>query len=136
MRKVISLFLCIVTVWAICGGIANADIATDVSQEMKTLMTNTYTQAKSIGKKDNFSNWCGFFVQCQLRALGIGFSGSSTIPDGAKVYSTLTDGATTSSGHIQRKFPGKDCLNNIVEKYGTDIRNIVISYPHATGDYD
>ena len=51
MRKVINVFLCIVTMWVICGGIANADIATDISQRIKLSTQSTAIQANDSDSK-------------------------------------------------------------------------------------
>lgn len=76
---------------------------------------------------------CGYYVRLQLDILGIGHVPGGALGDGNKIYGNLTADAVTSSGYTQKKYPGSNCLDAIVKDYGTDVRNIVVSWVHQYG---
>lgn len=105
------------------------------ASSIKTQITSTYSSAKKLAKVSNFSGKCGTYVKSQLHVLGIINQSKDTdcAGNGNKFYGNVKSGKT-STGYTKTKVSGgAKCLANLVNTYGKNIKNIVISYPHQYG---
>lgn len=102
-----------------------------------SIINSTYSEALSRANADvgisKFDGWCGLYVRLQLDVLGIGHVPGGALGNGRDVYGNLTAEATTSTGYKQKKYPGNNCLYDIVNAYGNKVENIVISFDHQYG---
>lgn len=111
---------------------ASANIS---ASSVKTQITSTYSSAKKLAGVSNFSGKCGNYVKSQLHVLGVINKSKDTdcAGNGNKFYNNVKSGKT-STGYTKTKVSGgSKCLTNLVNTYGKNIGNIVISYPHQYG---
>ena len=99
--------------------------------QIKSQIASTYKKAKSIAGRSNFAHQCSLYVYSQLRALKI-----YQVPDnywnGSRWYSNLRANATTSTGYVQKKYSGRNCLTKIVNaNNGKNVYNIVVTFPRS-----
>ena len=104
----------------------------DVPSEINSYGQQIYSVARSYWGR-SFRGYCGTYVKCQLRAMGIFKDGFDFNGNGNRWYSNFEDVTKTSGGYYVYRESGKDCLYNLKEKYGDNLKNIVISFPIQAG---
>ena len=105
----------------------------EISDELISYGQEVYSGARSFFNGRSFSGYCGTYVRCQLRAMGI-FDGKFDFRgNGNQWYSNFEDVQRTSGGYYVYRESGSDCLYKLTEKYGNDLKNIVISFPVQAG---
>jgi len=114
---------------------ANTVCAQDYSvpQELETYGAEIYAGARSYFRGRSFSGYCGTYVKCQLRAMGIFKDGFDFHGNGNQWYSNFDNVQKTSGGYYVYQESGSDCIDKLVEKYGNDLENIVLSFPIQAG---
>ena len=95
--------------------------------EIVAEISSTYTTMRR-NRGSSYDGWCGQYVKDMLKYLGIGYVGKGGSYNGNKFYGNLTDGGVTASGYKQVKYPGKTCLDDILDANGGIAYNIVISF--------
>lgn len=105
----------------------------DISKELISYGEEIYSSARSYFNGRSFSGYCGTYVRCQLRAMGI-FDGDFDFHgNGNQWYSNFEDVQCTSGGYYVYRESGSDCLYKLTEKYGNNLKNIVVSFPVQAG---
>lgn len=104
-----------------------------VPQELVTYGEEIYADARSYFRGRSFSGYCGTYVKCQLRAMGIFKDGFDFHGNGNQWYSNFDNVQKTSGGYYVYQESGSDCIDKLVEKYGNDLENIVLSFPIQAG---
>lgn len=92
-----------------------------------------YASARSYFGRGSFSGYCGTYVKCQLRAMGIFENQFDLHGNGNQWYSNFENVSQTSGGYYVYRESGADCLSKLQEKYGSTLRNIVLSFPVQAG---
>lgn len=127
-KKTAVLLMALLTV-ANCAGAHNYTVA----QEMAAYGEEIYTTARSYFGRRSFSGYCGTYVRCQLRAMGIFKDGFDFRGNGNQWYSNFEDVEKTSGGYYVYREGGSDCIDKLVEKFGSELENIVLSFPIQSG---
>ena len=100
-----------------------------VPDYLKVYGTQIYQGAKANFSRRSFSGYCGTYVKCQLIAMGILEKDTPLHGNGNKWYGLLKDIDKTSTGYFAYSEGGADCLARLTERYGNDLKNIVVSLP-------
>ena len=121
-RKLTVFFLTALLLLVSCFFTASA-----YDSELANDVTSTYSAALSLAGRRSFHGNCNLATAYQLRALGIydgqlDFSGS-----GDQWYSHFSGVSKTSGGYNVITISGKNCLYDLIEKYGTPIYNVIYS---------
>ncbi len=103
-----------------------------VPYELKSYGENIYSKSRSYFGR-SFSGYCGTYVRCQLRAMGIFDNKFDFRGNGNQWYSNFDNTDMTSGGYYVYQESGYDCLEKLAEKYGNDLDNIVLSFPVQAG---
>ena len=127
MKKVMVFTVSLCLFLMVIASYACADV--DYSSKIRQVY-NTCLNDKNNG--NSYNGWCGRYVLHQLEVNGINYVGSGTF-NGNEIYYDMVDGATTSSGYIQKKFSGNNALYDIVNQYGSLVENIVVSFTYQYG---
>ena len=114
---------------------ANTVCAQDytIPKELVAYGEEVYADARSYFGRRSFSGYCGTYVKCQLRAMGIFKDGFDFHGNGNQWYSNFDNVQKTSGGYYVYQESGSDCIDKLVEKYGNDLENIVLSFPIQAG---
>ena len=75
----------------------------------------------------------GTYVLDQLEALEIGYRLGAESTLGGKIYSSLEKWGVTENSFVQKKYSGNDCLYDIIDANGAQIRNVAISFKRECG---
>lgn len=103
-----------------------------VSPELSSYGEKIYSEARSYFGR-SFNGYCGTYVKCQLRAMGI-FDGKFDFHgNGNQWYSNFENVETTSGGYYVYRESGRDCFDKLTQKYGDNLKNIVVSFPIQAG---
>lgn len=132
IKKTAAAFLAAVLCCSAAAG------AADVPQWLSEYGAQTYAAAKADFGGRSFSGYCGTYVRCQLKAMGI-FDGKYDFHgNGNQWYDGFENIGGTSGGYFVYREQGADCINKLVAKYGNDLRNVVVSFPvqaHYSPEY-
>lgn len=128
IKKAVALAIAMLLV----SGTVNAEFYT-VPQELQSYGQQVYTSAKSYFNRRSFSGYCGTYVKCQLRAMGIFDSKFDFHGNGNQWYSNFENVSTTSGGYYVYRESGADCIEKLTGKYGDNLKNIVLSFPIQSG---
>ena len=104
-----------------------------VPSELTTYGQEIYSSARSYFGRRSFSGYCGTYVKCQLRAMGIFENQFDVHGNGNQWYSNFDNVAKTSGGYYVYRESGADCIQKLEEKYGSTLKNIVLSFPIQAG---
>ena len=104
----------------------------DVPSEIDSYGQTIYKASRSYWGR-SFSGYCGTYVKCQLRAMGIFEGGFDFHGNGNRWYSNFEGVTRTSGGYYVYRESGSDCLEKLIENYGNNLKNIVISFPIQSG---
>lgn len=126
-KKAVILFIILL----ITANTVNAEFY-DVPSEINSYGQQVYKVARSYWGR-SFRGYCGTYVKCQLRAMGIFESGFDFSGNGNRWYSNFEGVTKTSGGYYVYSESGKDCLYQLAEKYGKNLKNIVVSFPIQAG---
>ena len=126
-RKAVILLM----IMLITANTVNAEFY-DVPSEINSYGQEIYKVARSYWGR-SFSGYCGTYVKCQLRAMGIFQGGFDFHGNGNRWYSNFEGVTKTSGGYYAYRESGKECLYKLTEKYGNNLKNIVISFPIQSG---
>ena len=121
-KKLITILL---TVIMLSGVFAVSASAYD--KDLLNSITANYQTALSLSGRGSFYGRCNLATAYQLKAMGIyknelDFSGS-----GRMWYEHFKDVNKTSGGYNVITISGKNCLYDLIEKYGNEIYNVVYS---------
>ena len=113
---------------------SNISFAQDytVPSDLKAYGDRIYSGAQSYFGR-SFDGYCGTYVRCQLRAMGIFDDKFDFRGNGNQWYSNFDDVYKTSGGYYVYQESGSDCLQKLTDKYGDSLSNIVISFPIQAG---
>ncbi len=128
MFKKIVVLMCILITLA---GSACAENLT-VPAELCAYGDEIYREALTYHGR-SFSGYCGTYVRCQLRAMGIFDNKFDFRGNGNQWYSNFDNVQMTSGGYYVYQESGADCLTEIAERYGDNLENIVLSFPIQSG---
>lgn len=104
-----------------------------VPQSLSSYGEGIYAQARSYFGGRSFRGYCGTYVRCQLRAMGI-FDGMFDFRgNGNQWYDNFENTEKTSGGYFVYRESGSDCIQKLTEKYGDNLKNIVMSFPIQAG---
>jgi len=139
LSRLLATLLAVVMMIGIVGYVPEARAATDLStmsiNEIKALIPQVHKQALKNTGRSSFSGYCGLYTKQQLSVLGIGYKGTGDFT-GNKAYAGLTANAVTSSGFKQIKYPGSNCLADIVKANNNEpVYNIVVSMNGGSTSY-
>jgi len=104
-----------------------------VPSELSEYGQNVYSSARSYFKRGSFSGYCGSYVRCQLRAMGVFVNQFDVYGNGNQWYSNFADVEKTSGGYYVYRESGANCIDKLREKYGDNLSNIVLSFPIQAG---
>lgn len=107
--------------------------ATPVYGEMAEEATQIYAETKKLSGRRSFNGYCGAYVRYQLRAMGIFEGKYDASGNGNKWYGAFENISRTSGGYYVYRESGNDCLEKLAEKYGNNLKNIVLSFPIQSG---
>lgn len=125
--SVLKKALAALTAAVLCAGMSVG--AADVPQWLSEYGAQTYASAKADFGGRSFSGYCGTYVRCQLKAMGI-FNGKYDFRgNGNQWYDGFANVGGTSGGYFVYSESGADCIQKLVAKYGNDLRNVVVSFP-------
>lgn len=127
IKKVLSLLVLIIVVFGNLNTVFAEDIF--VPDYLNDYGAQIYAGARSNFSRRSFSGYCGTYVKCQLIAMGILDRNTPLHGNGNKWYGLLKDIDKTSTGYFAYSEGGADCLARLTEKYGNDLKNIVVSLP-------
>ena len=105
----------------------------DVPSELSAYGEKIYSSARTYFNRRSFSGYCGTYVKCQLRAMGIFEDGFDLHGNGNRWYSNFENVEKTSGDYYVYRESGKDAVYKLQEKYGEDLDNIVLSFPIQAG---
>ena len=129
-----SLKKVLITFVAVLVAMSDISFANDytVPAELKIYGDRIYNEARSYFGR-SFDGYCGTYVRCQLRAMGIFDDKFDFRGNGNQWYSNFDDVYKTSGGYYVYQESGSDCLKKLTDKYGDSLNNIVISFPIQAG---
>lgn len=130
IRQVIALSLIIITTSAT---VVNAQFYSSVPDDLKMYGEQIYASACTYFERSSFSGYCGTYVKCQLRAMGVFENQFDCHGNGNQWYSNFENITRTSGGYNVCRESGSDCLQKLQEKYGSNLKNIVLSFPIQSG---
>lgn len=104
-----------------------------VPEELSEYGKQVYASARSHYGRGSFSGYCGTYVRCQLRAMGIFKDQFDVRGNGNQWYSNFENVTQTSGGYYVYRESGADCIKNLQSKYGNELKNIVLSFPIQSG---
>lgn len=131
LKKIASLILTLAIIFTAMG--ASAALGEyPVPQELREYGAKIYSTARSSFGR-SFSGYCGTYVRRQLHAMGILNNDFDFRGNGNQWYGNLKDLGATPTGYYAYSESGENCLKTLAEKYGNDLRNIVISFPIQAG---
>lgn len=110
----------------------------DIPEGLNEYASEIYEKARGYFGRYSFSGYCGTYVKCQLRAMGVFEGGYDCHGNGNQWYGAFENIEETSGGYKVYRFDGGDCINKMVASYGNDLKNIVVSLPiqsHHTAEY-
>lgn len=121
-KKLITILLTVIMLSGIFAVSASA-----YNKDLLSSITTNYSTALSLSGRGSFYGRCNLATAYQLKAMGIyknelDFSGS-----GRMWYEHFKDVNKTSGGYNVITISGKNCLYDLIEKYGNEIYNIVYS---------
>lgn len=126
LKRIMSAVISVLLIFALAST-AFAQ-AYPVDAQMQTEGAEIYKRARSYFGR-SFNGYCGSYVKHQLMAMGI-FSGKyDASGNGNKWYGNFENIKKTSGGYYVYRESGNDCLKKLSEKYGNDLKNIVLSFP-------
>ena len=132
LKRVVSAFLTLTILFALpMMSVSAQDYP--VSQSLEQYGAQIYNMAKQSFGRRSFSGYCGTYVRLQLHAMGILNDEFDFHGNGNKWYGNLKDLGKTPTGYYAYSESGADCLEKMAEKYGNDLKNIVISFPIQSG---
>ncbi len=105
-------------------------ISADAFNASDTLdsITYTYSQALAMAGRSSFWGSCNLATAYQLRVKGI-YSGQLDYAGGGNQwYDHYRNGGTTSGGYTIIPIGGADCLYTLINTYGNELYNIVVSF--------
>ena len=105
----------------------------DVPAELSSYGQSIYQGARSLFNGRSFSSYCGTYVRCQLKAMGILENQFDLRGNGNQWYSNFENIERTSGGYYVYRESGSDCLEKLTEKYGNNLKNVVLSFPVQAG---
>ena len=104
-----------------------------VPSELNSYGQKVYSTARTYFGRRSFSGYCGTYVKCQLRAMGIFVNQFDVNGNGNQWYSNFESVDKTSGGYSVYRESGVDCIYKLQEKYGDNLSNIVLSFPIQAG---
>lgn len=126
-KKGIAALLAAAAVFAAGGRVLAEEY--DVPAELGVYGAQIYDGARGYFNRGSFSGYCGTYVRCQLRAMGIFCGGFDFHGNGNEWYNGFDGVGQTSGGYFVYRESGGDCLEKLVANYGTRLSNIVVSLP-------
>lgn len=140
MKRVLSFLLVMVmtaTVMLLVVPPIEVSAASMTVTELKEQVTYSYTQAKKLSGKSNFSGLCGTMVGYQLKALGI--NPSLWAVDGKDHYDHYITMKKTSSGYKIALYPAssgsiEQILNTITQNGTKDAYNLLLGFQKGYGE--
>lgn len=129
IKHVIALSLVIVTM---CANVVNAQFYS-VPDDLVMYGEQIYSSARTYFNRGSFSGYCGTYVKCQLRAMGIFEGQFDCHGNGNQWYSNFENITKTSGGYSVHRESGSDCLQKLQDKCGSNLKNIVLSFPIQSG---
>lgn len=132
MLKILKKAVLLIAVMLMAAGTVSAQNYS-VPQEMAQYGEDIYSGARSFFHRSSFSGYCGTYVRCQLRAMGIFKEGFDFHGNGNQWYSNFDNVEKTSGGYYVYQESGSDCIDKLTAKYGENLNNIVLSFPIQAG---
>ena len=93
--------------------------------ELAESITARYDTALELAGRSSFYGYCNLANAYQLRAWGIFKNGLDYSGTGKGFYDYFTTQSKTSGGYNVVTISGKNCLYDLVDKYGNEIYNVV-----------
>lgn len=101
--------------------------ADDAHEDIQTQITETYRSALALANRRSFHGNCNLATAYQLQALGIFKNNLDYSGSGNLWYDHYKDISKTSGGYSVITISGKNCLYDLIDRYGSEIYNIVYS---------
>ena len=145
MKKIVSRFAALsLTLTCILTTFLASNAAFFTDQELRALEKSFEEKCDEIRTavvhEEYFDGGCAEWTSDQLILNGIGYWYKGYYcygyDHGRYWFSQLDDGAVTESGYTQVKYPGNDCLYDIVYEFGgCPVYNIVVSWEIGNDDW-
>lgn len=119
-KKVTALLLTIISLLVMCSVSASA-----YNKELSASVSQTYKTALTLAKRSSFHGKCNLATAYQLNAVGIYKYGLDYSGTGNSWYKHFSNVKETSGGYNVVTIGGKNCLYDLVKKYGNELYNIV-----------
>ena len=106
-----------------------------ILEQIPNISSKVHTMHKDLTGEDTYKGWCGAYVQDTLHCMEIINSAYDTdvSGNGNQFYDNVQSG-TTSTGYLKNKYPGSNCLYDIVNAYGGEsVFNIVVGWANGYG---
>ena len=132
LKRMFAIVLAFVMLMSFGNTVFANDEAT-VPEWLDSYGAEIFSKAKSYFNRSSFSGYCGTYVRCQLRAMGIFDDQFDFHGNGNQWYNGFINVEETSGGYDVYTEVGPRCIDKLVEKYGSDLRNIVVSFPVQAG---
>ncbi len=129
IKQIIALSVLIITT---STTVANAQFYS-VPDDLTMYGEQIYASACTYFDRSSFSGYCGTYVKCQLRAMGIFEDRFDCHGNGNQWYSNFENITRTSGGYSVCRESGSDCIEKLQAKYGSNLKNIVLSFPIQAG---
>ena len=126
LKKIISAVISLVLIFALT--LTSFAQAYPVDAQMEAEGAEIYRKARSYFGR-SFNGYCGSYVKHQLMAMGIFKGQYDASGNGNKWYGNFENIEKTSGGYYVYRETGNDCLEKLADKYGNNLKNIVLSFP-------
>ena len=131
IRKYKNLIALIMIVFSFAINVSSANY--EVPSEIQSYGEDVYSRARSYFGGRSFNGYCGTYIRCQLRAMGIFDDQFDFRGNGNQWYSNFENVDKTSGGYYVYREEGADCLEKLIRNYGNNLSNIVLSFPIQSG---
>lgn len=131
IRKYKNLIALIMIVFSFAINVSSANY--EVPSEIQSYGEDVYSRARSYFGGRSFNGYCGTYIRCQLRAMGIFDNKFDFHGNGNQWYSNFENVAVTSGGYYVYRESGSDCMKKLTDNYGDSLSNIVLTFPIQSG---
>lgn len=126
-NKFFSLSAVLVVAAMLWGNGASAEFFPE-KEELSAYCSEIYQKARAdFGR--SFNGYCGTYIRCQLKAIGIFDGGYDFHANGNGWYDVFNGVEETSGGYRVVRESGRDCLEKLMEEYGSNLKNVLVSFP-------
>lgn len=119
-KKIAAFVIMLIMLFSVCSVTASA-----YDRELLNSITANYDKALSIAGRGSFHGKCNLATAYQLRAMGIYADGLDYSGTGSSWHAYFRNVSGTTGGYNIVTISGANCLNDLVDRYGDEIYNVV-----------